>query len=202
MPTKYNRKRNNTANTSFLRPNTVASPNGQINKLLQADDKPEEVEVKCQSLINDLLHQNSPLAMSVELLYLYGVRISESLSFSSSDITRTGAVKISAKKGSSDRICQLVQSVTMALEWRNKKCFPLLGYNRQYVWRLFKSKGIEIQLSNQTNKRVTHAFRHIRISATQEQFKDINQTQLHYGHKSQNSTKKYTDIKKKTFGNI
>lgn len=127
----------------------------------------------------------------VELQYRFGLRITECLNFTSSDIMADGSIRIRGLKGSSDRV---VKPVTYAKLWVT--CFlPLLPlhttFSRFYFYRIYKAQGWSGKFCNSGLNSVTHYFRHMKALELLNKFNDIELTARELGHKSLKSTEYY-----------
>ena len=133
----------------------------------------------------------------IELLFLYGLRISEALEINSRDITAAGTIHIRGKKGSHDRY---VRPVLYASFWELVRSTPLeMGgiYSRQYFYRVLKKYGFYALYGNNVNMSVTHMFRHEYARDVMSQFKNEENVQKSLGQKSKKSAKHYVSNKKK-----
>lgn len=127
----------------------------------------------------------------VELQWRFGLRVTECLNFTSSDIMADGSIRIRGLKGSSDRV---VKPVTYAILWVT--CFlPLLPlhttFSRFYFYRIYKAQGWSGKFGNSDLNSVTHYFRHIKALELLNKFNDIELTARELGHKSLKSTEYY-----------
>lgn len=133
----------------------------------------------------------------IELMFMHGLRISEVLNIDQSDISKSGAIRIKALKGSSFRVVQ----PALFKEFWLKNCSQLLPlrtvYSRFYFYRLFKRLGLYAYFGTNSNASVTHYFRHLKGLDIQESFNDWALTQSVLGHKNVNSTHYYGQKKQK-----
>lgn len=127
----------------------------------------------------------------IELMYLYGLRISEVLSIKSTDVSTIGHIKIRSKKGSNFRvITSLYFPSYWSLEFRLS--LPLSDYySRFYFYRLFKKMGYYQKLSGHNNFSVTHYFRHRLVTDLKSQGFSLQDIKDFLGHKSIKSTEYY-----------
>lgn len=124
----------------------------------------------------------------IELMFLYGLRISEVLQINHSDISKGGNIRIKALKGSSFRI---VQSLMFKDFWisESQPLLPLSSvYSRYYFYRLFRKYGLYSTFGVNQKASVTHYFRHLRGLEVQSAFEDWELTASSLGHKSIKST--------------
>lgn len=127
----------------------------------------------------------------IELMFLYGLRISEVLQINQSDISKGGNIRIKALKGSSFRI---VQSLMFKEFWisESRPLLPLSSvYSRYYFYRLFRKYGLYSTFGVNQKASVTHYFRHLRGLEVQSAFEDWELTASSLGHKSTKSTVYY-----------
>lgn len=168
----------------------VVSP-AQSNKLLldRMEVDNSEFDRICSIIQNDKL----PLVLRavIELQFLHGLRISEVLNITASDITRNGRIRIKGLKGSFDRF---VLSSNF-IEFWTCSGIPLLPlcrcYSRFYFYREYKKLCIGARFGNSHNNSVTHWFRHAVALDSIETFHSINDTKIVLGHKNSKSTQKY-----------
>lgn len=139
---------------------SVSNPAEQSNVLLQA----KSIDFKKGNTFLSELHKNSQLGLSdkavVELMYLYGLRISEVLNITASQISPTGHIFVQALKGGQTRF---LVSVRYQAFWNAAKIglLPLKNvYSRNYYYRLFKKQGWNKKFGDNDNFSVTHYFRH------------------------------------------
>lgn len=148
---------------------------------------------------NELLLSNTlprVLLAVIELQLFYGLRISECLNITTSDISNTGHIRIRGAKGSSDRI---VIPYRFASFWQNeaKAILPLSSvYSRFWFYRQYKNLGLYAIFGNSRVKSVTHLFRHLNILSLKNSFNETDLTRKFIGHKSINSTLHYERKKK------
>lgn len=127
----------------------------------------------------------------VELQYRYALRISEVLSISAENISKSGKIKINALKGSESRI---IEPFSYKSYWTgaNKELLPLSHiYSRFYFYRFYKKLGWYATFGNSSTRSVTHYFRHLQGLELQNDFSDITLTARSLGHKSIKSTEYY-----------
>jgi integrase len=148
---------------------------------------------------NKLLLSNTlprVLLAVIELQLFYGLRISECLNITTSDISQTGHIRIRGAKGSNDRI---VIPYRFSSFWQNeaKALLPLSTvYSRFWFYRQYKNLGLYAIFGNSKVKSVTHLFRHLNILSLKDNFNETNLTKQFIGHKSINSTLHYERKKK------
>jgi integrase len=127
----------------------------------------------------------------MELQFLHGLRISETLNIGPSDITKNGRIRIKGLKGSHDRF--IMASIHMDF-WLSTgvHLLPLYKcYSRFWFYREYKKLLIGSCFGNSQVHSVTHYFRHAVALDSQETFDNINDTKMVLGHKNVKSTEKY-----------
>ena len=178
---------------SGLKP--VVTRIAQTNKLLQVDMHNAD---RITSIVSALLkNPDAPdvLKAVVELQFLYGLRISEVLNVESSDVSKSGYIKIRGLKNSNSRI---VRPVNFLHFWIHtcKHLLPLVNtYSRFYFYRKYKELGLSVQYAGRKNNSVTHLFRHEVVNELQKSFDEIATTQKFIGHKNIKNTMLYEDKK-------
>lgn len=134
----------------------------------------------------------------IELLVLYGLRISEVLNINATDIFPNGQIRIRGAKGSEDRMIYAIRSRKLFEFMRINQLSLPSTYNRFYFYRLFKKKGIYAQFGGNFNNSVTHYFRYSYILELLKQGLQLDQIRKIIGHKSINSTIHYAEQLRKT----
>jgi integrase len=129
----------------------------------------------------------------IELLFFYGLRISEVLRIKQYDIKSTGHILIKGLKGSNDR---LIQPKYYYEFWLNGAYgFLPLGdtYSRFYYYRLFRRLGIGQKFNGNTNTSVTHYFRHNLVILLKKQGVSEDLLSNYIGHVSKKTLKYYVN---------
>jgi site-specific recombinase XerD len=127
----------------------------------------------------------------LELLYLYGLRISEVLSIKGSDIHQDGSIVIRGSKKSNNRIVYPVQTRTFWQLW-SKSYLPLSSiYSRFHIYREFKKRGVSFVFGSNNLYSTTHALRHIRILSLIQSGTNREDISRFIGHKSIKSIEFY-----------
>ena len=139
---------------------SVPNPSEQYSTLLHAGNN---VFHQQSSFLTEL-HKNKLLALSdkavIELMYLYGLRISEVLKIKASQIAPSGHIFIQTLKKGKQRIIIPVKYANFWIAAR-RGLLPLGNiYSRNYYYRLFKKCGYNKKFQGNENFSVTHYFRH------------------------------------------
>ena len=171
--------------------NAAMGSTAQTTTLLQPDnlDILPIIERATELLLSDTLPR--VLLAVIELQLFYGLRISECLNVTTSDISNTGHIRIRGAKGSNDRI---VIPYRFASFWQSeaKPILPIGNvYSRFWFYRQYKALGLYATFGNSKVKSVTHLFRHLSILSLKDNFNETNLTRQFIGHKSINSTLHY-----------
>lgn len=127
----------------------------------------------------------------IELLYLYGLRISEVLAIRSNDIQGTGLIRVPGTKGSRTRYVMPVNFLPFWLS-HYRPMLPLSrDYTRFYFYRLFKKIGFYSLAPGRQNFSVTHHFRRqVLVSLKAEGYTNDELTAF-IGHRSKKSISYY-----------
>lgn len=178
------------------RVNSAITLGAQTATLLQPDnpDILPMIERANELLLSETLPR--VLLAVVELQLFYGLRISECLNITTSDISNTGHIRIRGAKGSNDRI---VIPYRFASFWQNeaKAILPIGNiYSRFWFYRQYKNLGLYAIFGNSKVNSVTHLFRHLNILSLKDNFNETGLTRNFIGHKSINSTLHYERKKK------
>lgn len=133
----------------------------------------------------------------IEIMFLYGLRISEVLAINSNSINSRNQIMIKGLKGSNNRLITPVYSVSY---WQKVKTYNLQDHTingRFYYYRLFKKLGFSTMAPGNKKKSVTHSFRHNFITEIMKETENIEIAKELIGHKNSNSTKYYDDEQRK-----
>lgn len=176
--------------------NAATSPRAQSGTLLRLQNATAVDSFNLDAFIS----QQKSLTMTdkavIELMYMWGLRVSEVLNITCADVSRTGNIRIKALKGSNFRV---VRSSAYERFWLNadSSLLPLKTvYSRFYFYRLFKRIGLYGTFGNNKNKSVTHYFRHLQGLDVQNSFEDWELTASALGHKNVKSTLYYGQKKR------
>lgn len=131
------------------------------------------------------------------LQLLFGARISEVLSITGSSIDARGRVVIKGQKGSESRLVVDTQLRNWWLSMRVMGNDRVFSIDRFYVYRVYKSVGLQSDVEGHKYKAVTHYPRHLFIKSVQLATNDIEQTRQITGHKAVSNTKRYWKSKTK-----
>lgn len=134
------------------------------------------------NIIND--NKNNAFGAVTELLFLYGLRISEALSVCGSDVKSDGSIRIKTLKGGSVRIVFPVVCVDFWLGFRFNR-FPIVNvFSRFYFYREFKKLGLMAHFGNNDKFSTTHYLRHLKVlSMRNSGYSDIEISKF-LGHNS------------------
>lgn len=145
--------------------------------------------------------QNSNVGYSdkavIEIMYNFGLRISEVLQINSSSVNSRNQIVIKGLKGSSNR---LITPVMFSDYWQKVRLYNCKDHSspgRFYYYRLFRKLGfISLAAGNEKNS-VTHFFRHNFVTEIMKETENIEIAKELIGHKNSNSTKYYDDEQRK-----
>jgi len=181
-----------------LRTKSVSSPLAPIAELCE-DWNEVIVPIDVSSLLSNSKSDLTSFDRAVlELQFLYGLRISEVLNITPSDISPQGLIKIRGLKGSESRIIYAVMFKAFWQLMRVNNWMIPKSYNRFYFYRLYKKKGIYEVFGNNSKKSVTHFLRYNYLLSLLQQNMKIEEIQLILGHKSIRSTIHYVENLKAT----
>ena len=169
----------------------VLNPPAQTARLCAIRSKSNVIGTSARDVYN-LPQSLSRIDSSViEFMHATGCRISEVLNIKPTDIAQNGVIKLSAVKGSNDRLVNA--GPYNLLFYRGNLALPLIsnGYNRFYFYRLFKKLGLYAQIGNREKNSVTHYFRHSMAASLQSANFDEKETALMLGHKKASNSNIY-----------
>lgn len=146
------------------------------------------------SAVSNLLQaeaSNRVLCAICELQLMNGLRVSEVLHITQSDITDTGLVKIQSLKGSGVRFVRSISYSDVFAKVRAGECFIDNRFNRYFIYRLYKKHGISFRFANHKNSSVTHLARHVLASDIANAYSNVRDAKVYMSHKNVNSTNHY-----------
>lgn len=159
-----------------------------------------EVPIELNAVVEQVLRSSNISETDkavIEIMFNYGLRISEVLAINSKSINSRNQIIIKGLKGSSDR---LVTPVISSTYWRKVKMYNCQDHTlngRFYYYRLFKKLGFTSHAAGNKKNSVTHSFRHNFITEIMKQTDNIEIAKELIGHKNSNSTKYYDDEQRK-----
>lgn len=183
-------------NKSKAQINSVLKPVAQTSILLQPEYK---AATMFSSRILHILERKDISEVDkavIELLYLFGLRISEVLRILPSDIMPTGSILIKTSKHGEKKI---VTPVMMSAFWRLRslaECPINETRSRWYYYRLFKKLGLYASYGKNKNNAVTHFFRHELVLQLENSGVDGDTISYFLGHKSKKSREYYEQKRK------
>jgi len=127
----------------------------------------------------------------IELMYVYGLRISEVLDIHLYDVMTSGLIRIRSKKGSRMRYVMPVYFISF-WQVRDRNILPISNfYNRFYMYRVFKKLGYYSKHPGNTNFSVTHYFRHRCVSEMVQAGYTAHSISEFLGHRSAKTIQYY-----------
>ena len=129
--------------------------------------------------------------LCLELQMLYGLRISEVLNITTSNILHDNAIYIKGLKNSQNRIIRSVYFDDYINKIKKNPGCQIFYFNRWHAYRWYRKKGIYYKFGHNTVTSVTHFFRHYLILMQKNEGIDIEDIQKNIGHKSVKSTEVY-----------
>ena len=129
------------------------------------------------------------------VMFAGGLRVSEALSISSSDIFGNGQIRIRAAKGSLDKVIRVPELVQFLDKCRSTGMSPFSDISRFQVYRMFKQHSIGSTFGKVGNESVTHYPRKVYAQLIHNNTNDMAIVQRSVGHVSQKSTEYYVKTK-------
>lgn len=176
--------------------NAGISPRAQSGTLLRHQNATDVENFNLEAFFGQQSSLTETDKAVIELMYMWGLRVSEVLNITCADVSRTGNIRIKALKGSNFRV---VRSSVYEWFWLNadSSLLPLKNvFSRFYFYRLFKRIGLYGTFGNNSNQSVTHYFRHLQGLDVQNSFEDWELTASALGHKNVKSTLYYGQKKR------
>jgi integrase len=135
--------------------------------------------------------------MILWLLLNSGCRVSEALNLHASDVTVLNDVLIRGSKGSADRLLRIPFLNGIGLHKVSGPGYLFEDFNRYYIYRLCKLRGLYVRKDNRENYSVTHSFRNYYAWSMQSLAGTTVTTSNVMGHKSRKSILHYAPNSKK-----
>jgi site-specific recombinase XerD len=170
---------------------SVLKPSAQSSSLCEVRNAHDSLIIQVEMILKKEQTEPVLLLAAIELMFLNGLRISEVLKIKGSDISKTGNIYINASKGSENRWVTAGRFRDWWLRQRNNSGEIFEVYSRFWFYRQFKRLGLSLDIQGHNNKAVTHSLRHVLVTTSQEQVKNLESSQRQIGHKSIKSTKHY-----------
>ena len=176
---------------------SVSSPSAQYSATCEAGFKHEEFRNIVYSVAHD--YQTLPLAVRyiIWIQYHSGCRINEVLALRASDCNSNNDIKLKASKWGLARIVRipLLENMTVI----NVRSVGLIfdDYDRFYIYRLCKARGIYFRKGNLKVDSVTHSFRAAYAASILEVSEQSMDTARAMGHKSAKTIEYYAKSNKK-----
>lgn len=157
-------------------------------------------ELKRIHLCNQLKREGYSIALQafVSLQFKFGLRVSDALNISYSDISRNGTIVINQGKGSEKLIARDDEYLSFWNNCQENKTHPFRQYSRFYIYRLYKKFGISTTEKGRKHDSVTHAPRKMLAQELQSDGFGKSEIKTALGHKSERSTEYYLDKRKRT----
>jgi len=170
---------------------SVITPSAQYTTLREVPGGAQSITEPVLSQRESIMRVSPKLWFLIHFMLFSGVRVSEALSISTNRISSNGAVRIKGLKGSDDRIIFDAESSQFFIDCKNSNVSPFRDFDRHFLYRFLKERGIYMQIEGTKKNAVTHAFRHNLLNANQEIDSDLSLSKKQIGHKSIESTKSY-----------
>lgn len=170
---------------------SAMEPSAQFTGLCALDTTGSSAELL--GVVHDFLkfYEFTPEGAIVGLLYSYGLRISEVLNISGTDILSNGTIVIRGSKGSENRLISPVYYPEFFFSLRGSKLKIGDLYSRFFFYRQFKKFGIYAYFGNNKHASVTHSLRHLSVLNLKEMGLQSAEIGKLIGHKSSNSIAYY-----------
>lgn len=151
----------------------------------------ESTPIVLESQLEQLLNVDWKLYLISILQFRYGLRISEVLDLYITDLLPNNYLKIVSKKKSENRLLPVHDLIELFNRFNMTSGKFFEGYNRFYIYRIYKKMGISAKFGNSTRNSVTHLFRHQLVKYFKANNIETSTTQSFIGHKSIKSTEHY-----------
>ena len=131
-----------------------------------------------------------------KLMQIGALRVSEVLSINPKDISRTGHVVIRSKKGGDNRVIYTGEVSDYLLNCKRLSIIPFRLYDRHYIYREFKKRGIVYESNYSTKKSVAHSIRHSIVDCARREGFEKDSIKRITGHKSDKVVELYGKSKR------
>lgn len=159
---------NDQLNASFLvirgenvRIKSEPKPSAQTTKLCASGVAGQAAVRVSDTVIQELAKRDDRVRKLYVLMCSCGCRISEALKIAPHHITNAGSFVIKGSKGSESRMYKVSELSEWLLWCKKNGIYPFDCLNRFYVYRVFKSVGIEHKFEGNKKNSVTHLPRHL-----------------------------------------
>lgn len=159
---------NEQLNASFLvirgenvRIKSEPKPNAQTTKVCTLGESAQASVRISDTVVAELAKRDDRVKKLYVLMCSCGCRISEALKIAPHHITNTGSFVIKGSKGSGSRMYKVSELSEWLLWCKRNSIYPFDCLNRFYVYRVFKSVGIEHKFEGNKKNSVTHLPRHL-----------------------------------------
>lgn len=175
----------------------VINSSAQSTKLYREVSEGDSIKSKAEAFITTDTIYPSDFHYLIYILLVCGCRVSEVLKIKGSDVTGNYYIKITASKGSNDRIVFVPRIKGQELVQGGNKGLLFSNYSRFYVYRFCKKYGLYIITDGMKNNKVTHSFRNLYADNVLELSEGTKTASDAMGHKSLRSISYYGTKSKK-----
>lgn len=150
------------------------------------------------SFITSWAHEMSyrpAIAFIIWLMYAQGLRVSEILSITGKDISKSCNIRIRSKKGSLERLVNASLFESFLKSYIGSNVMVLDQFDRFYIYRELKKLGLTYKFEGNKKSSVTHLGRHL-FALENIPIADSDMTvSKMLGHKNENNQKYYVKEK-------
>lgn len=130
------------------------------------------------------------------LQFRNALRVSELLNCQAKDVDTLGRLKVSALKGSNDRVVDLAEFKDYVKSLAAQGVVPWSRMNRYYINREYLRVGLQLTVQGGVKRSVTHSLRHISAQLLGDKTEGLTFAQSLLGHKDKKNSEIY--VKKKS----
>jgi integrase len=181
---------------SSIHTNSVSIPPAQSDKLCDVGEGVMGSRAWVVAELGRIRLQSVKLYLCSDLLLTYGLRVSEVLSLTGSDISKSGRVRVISKKNSEIRVIHHYELCHYFAHLIGSRNLLFSEYDRFYIYRVFRRQGLSGLFGENKNKSVTHLGRHLVGLDISDSFGDVSVVKSYLGHKSINSSNHYVTNQK------
>lgn len=183
-------------NTSKVRTKSALNPLTQNTTLCEVKKEQEAISIDLSGQLR-AIKKHDPICYELAVIMLAGnLRVSEALNIGPTNYNVNQMFSIQSSKKGLAKVFRVSEVLPHCQIMRLVPCFPFSGYNRFYVYRLFKKCGFTFQSVGSSRLSVTHSIRHFAAMEARQLNTDNEAITAALGHKNANTQRHYGTAKK------
>jgi site-specific recombinase XerD len=174
---------------------SVSAPSAHTANLCEVGIVSEQLNLAFVSSWEKEYSSRPSIAFIIWLMYTNGLRISEILSITGRDISRSYNIRIHSKKGSTDRLINASLFASFLKSHIGNNALVLGQFDRFYIYRELKKLGLSYRFEGNQKSSVTHLGRHLFALENIPLADDSMSVGKMLGHKNESNQKYYVKEK-------